>query len=91
MCHHYCDVSVCSNVDRSYIILNIATGYLYGFWDGLCITIIGAAISSMVSFVACRKLAKNYVTSLLSSYDNLKQIIRVLDGALTCIVCGVNS
>ena len=65
----------------SYIVLNIATGYLYGFWDGLCITIIGAAVGGLVSFLACRQLAKGYVTSLLSSYENLKQIIRVLDGA----------
>ena len=62
-------------------MLNIATGYLYGFWDGLCITIIGAAVGGFVSFLACRQLAKGYVTSLLSSYENLKQIIRVLDGA----------
>ena len=61
-------------------MLNIATGYLYGFWDGLFITMFSAATGSFVAFVLCRRLAKSYVTWLLTSYDNLKQIIRVIDG-----------
>ena len=64
-----------------YIVLNIAAGYLYGLVDGVIITSIGASFGGLVAFLACRRLAKNYVLSLLSSYDNLKQIVRVIEGA----------
>ena len=63
-----------------YIVLNIATGYLYGLTLGVVITSVGAGIGSLVALVACRKLARHYVQSLLSSYENLKQIVRVIEG-----------
>jgi len=63
-----------------YIILNLGAGYIYGLLGGCAVTILGANIGSFVSFNICRVLAKDVVTRTLSTYENLKQVVRVIEG-----------
>ncbi len=63
-----------------YIILNLGAGYIYGFFPGLLLTILGANLGALVSFFVCRRLWKDYVLEKLSTYDNLKQVVRVIEG-----------
>jgi uncharacterized membrane protein YdjX (TVP38/TMEM64 family) len=63
-----------------YLILNLGAGYLYGLVGGVVVTCIGAAVGAYVSFIVCRVLWKDWVMSTLSSYENLKQIVRVIEG-----------
>lgn len=63
-----------------YIILNLGAGYIYGFVGGSIVTTIGANVGALVSFVVCRRLWKDYVLQKLSSYENLRQIVRVIEG-----------
>lgn len=63
-----------------YMVLNLGAGYLYGMWLGLLVTIIGASLGALVAFVVCRFLWKDYVTKKISQYENLQQIVRVIQG-----------
>ncbi len=63
-----------------YIILNLGAGYIYGFVVGSAITSVGANLGALVSFLVCRLLWKDYVIRKLSSYENLRQIVRVIEG-----------
>eukprot|EP00052_Salpingoeca_macrocollata_P007431 m.59849 g.59849 ORF g.59849 m.59849 type:complete len:401 (-) comp16036_c0_seq1:81-1283(-) len=63
-----------------YLLLNMGAGYIYGMYLGVLVTACGAAVGSFISFLVCRLLWKDWVTSKLSSYENLKQIIRVIEG-----------
>eukprot|EP00054_Salpingoeca_dolichothecata_P001502 m.19460 g.19460 ORF g.19460 m.19460 type:complete len:450 (-) comp12242_c0_seq1:53-1402(-) len=63
-----------------YIILNLGAGYIYGLWRGLLITSAGASVGALLSFIVCRRLFKGYVLSTLGTYENFKQILRVLEG-----------
>eukprot|EP00053_Salpingoeca_punica_P019919 m.204638 g.204638 ORF g.204638 m.204638 type:complete len:443 (-) comp17748_c0_seq3:1949-3277(-) len=63
-----------------YLILNLGAGYLYGLVGGVVVTSVGAAAGSYIAFLVCRLLWKDWVMSILSSYENLKQIVRVIEG-----------
>lgn len=63
-----------------YIILNLGAGYIYGLAMGSVVTAVGANVGALVSFVVCRRLWKEYVLQKLSAYENLKQIVRVIEG-----------
>eukprot|EP00047_Mylnosiga_fluctuans_P016865 m.56998 g.56998 ORF g.56998 m.56998 type:complete len:382 (-) comp6806_c0_seq2:361-1506(-) len=63
-----------------YIIINLGAGYIYGLFYGTLVTIVGANIGALVSFVICRRLWRDYVLEKLSTYDNLKQVVRVIEG-----------
>lgn len=63
-----------------YIILNLGAGYIYGLVGGTIVTSIGANIGALVSFLVCRQLWKEWVLQKLSTYDNLRQIVRVIEG-----------
>lgn len=63
-----------------YIILNLGAGYLYGLFWGSVVTIVGANLGGIVAFMLMRKMAKDYVLKQLASYDNFRQIIRVIEG-----------
>ena len=63
-----------------YIILNLGAGYIYGMVMGSMVTAVGANIGALVSFIICRRLWKDYVLQKLSAYENLKQIVRVIEG-----------
>ncbi len=63
-----------------YIILNVGAGYIYGFVAGTAITSLGGNIGALVSFVICRRVWKDHVLQMLSNYENLKQIVRVIEG-----------
>eukprot|EP00050_Salpingoeca_kvevrii_P009888 m.5351 g.5351 ORF g.5351 m.5351 type:complete len:483 (+) comp2504_c0_seq1:294-1742(+) len=63
-----------------YLILNLGAGYLYGVWTGTLVVAVGAAVGSLASFAVCRKMFKNYVLQTLSSYENFRQILRVIEG-----------
>lgn len=63
-----------------YIILNLGAGYIYGLVGGSIVTAIGANLGALVSFLVCRAMWKEYVMRKLSTYDNLRQIVRVIEG-----------
>ena len=63
-----------------YLVLNIGAGYLYGFQLGSIVTSLSSTIGCVVSFRLCRLLWKDYVNRTLSSYDNLLQLVRVIEG-----------
>ena len=63
-----------------YIVLNLGAGYLYGLYVGVVITSLGAAVGSWVSFIICRVLWQDWVMTKLGAYENLKQIVKVIEG-----------
>jgi uncharacterized membrane protein YdjX (TVP38/TMEM64 family) len=63
-----------------YMVLNLGAGYLYGMWLGLLVTAIGASLGALVAFVVCRFLWRDYVTKKIGQYENLQQIVRVIEG-----------
>eukprot|EP00048_Salpingoeca_helianthica_P011271 m.161663 g.161663 ORF g.161663 m.161663 type:complete len:375 (+) comp15198_c4_seq1:4111-5235(+) len=63
-----------------YIILNLGAGYIYGLVAGTLITSIGANIGALVSFLVCRQMWREWVLQKLSSYENMRQIVRVIEG-----------
>eukprot|EP00048_Salpingoeca_helianthica_P016642 m.233434 g.233434 ORF g.233434 m.233434 type:complete len:341 (+) comp19135_c0_seq1:147-1169(+) len=63
-----------------YMVLNLGAGYLYGMWLGLLVTAVGASLGALVAFLICRFLWKDYVTQKISHYENLQQIVRVIEG-----------
>eukprot|EP00050_Salpingoeca_kvevrii_P007702 m.297970 g.297970 ORF g.297970 m.297970 type:complete len:460 (+) comp13750_c0_seq1:384-1763(+) len=63
-----------------YIVLNLGAGYLFGMKTGLLVASLGATTGSMVAFVLCRRFFKEYIQSTLHSYENFRQILRVIEG-----------
>lgn len=63
-----------------YIILNFAAGYLYGLWVGVLLTSLSATFGALVSFVLCRRFFVGYIANTISTYENFKQIVRVIEG-----------
>lgn len=63
-----------------YIVLNFASGYLYGFWAGLLVTVLGATAGALLALVVSRVLWKDYVARKISSFSNVQQLLRVLEG-----------
>jgi uncharacterized membrane protein YdjX (TVP38/TMEM64 family) len=63
-----------------YIVLNIGSGYLYGVFVGVVVTSIGSNIGALISFIVCRLLWKDYVTKKISGFENLQQIVAVIEG-----------
>ena len=63
-----------------YIVLNVAAGYLYGLWRGVALTACSATFGALVSFVLCRRFFVEYIANTISSYENFKQIVRVIEG-----------
>lgn len=63
-----------------YIVLNLASGYLYGFWEGFLITSFGASLGAIISLLVCRLFLTDYVARKLSGHANFQQILRVIEG-----------
>ncbi|EDO37035.1 predicted protein [Nematostella vectensis] len=61
-----------------YIILNVAAGYLYGFFYGLVVVFVSATCGVTTAFIVCRRFMKDWVRSILES-DSLKAIVRVVE------------
>ena len=62
-----------------YLLLNMACGYLYGFWTGF-LTVIGCvAFGVPVAVLVCRRWLRSYVQARLNS-DQLKAVMRVVEG-----------
>ena len=63
-----------------YIVLNFAAGYLYGVLTGVLVTSLGALLGAVISFAACRRLGKEWVTAYTSRFQQARALIRVLEG-----------
>ena len=61
-----------------YIILNMAAGYLYGFFAGLLTVTISVLFGVTVSVIICRYFLRSFVHSKLQS-SHLKAIIQVIE------------
>ena len=66
-----------------YLILNIAAGYMYGFWLGMLIIFISVTIGSVVAFVLIRKCLPGCIERLLSDGDDaalINPMLRIIEG-----------
>lgn len=61
-----------------YIVLNVASGYLYGFLIGLVTVNVSVLVGVCISLLVCRKFISGFVTSKLQS-EHLKAIIKVVE------------
>lgn len=62
-----------------YIILNVAAGYLYGFFTGLLVVIVSVFVGICFSFEICRLCLRDFVQKRLES-ENLLAVVRVVEG-----------
>ncbi|XP_065190295.1 transmembrane protein 64-like [Sycon ciliatum] len=63
-----------------YLLLNIASGYLYGFVGGVLAASTCAGVGVLVSLSACRRWFRDTVHESLEQ-SHLKALIRVMDGS----------
>ncbi|XP_065676728.1 transmembrane protein 64-like [Hydra vulgaris] len=61
-----------------YILLNVAAGYLYGFFIGLATVTVSVLIGVTTSLIICRLFIRGFLKSKLES-EHLKAIIRVVE------------
>ena len=62
-------------------ILNIAAGYLYGFWWGQLIVSVSATIGFSVAFPLCRLCMKDWIDrNLVQTSEVAKALVRVVEG-----------
>lgn len=62
-----------------YIILNVAAGYIYGFFTGMLVVIVSVFVGIFVSFETCRLCLRDFVQTRLES-ENLLAVVRVVEG-----------
>lgn len=62
-----------------YIVLNVAAGYIYGFFLGLLIVIVSVFIGVFFSFEICRLCLRDFVQKRLES-ESLLAVVRVVEG-----------
>ena len=70
---------VCFPMTFGYFPLNVACGYLYGFWAGAALVIGCVTAGVVISLIVCRKWLRNFVQARLDS-DHLRAVMRVIDG-----------
>ena len=68
-----------------YLILNIAAGYMYGFWLGMLIIFISVTTGSILAFIIIRKCLAGWIQKYLDSGENddtgsLMAIRRIIEG-----------
>ena len=61
-----------------YILLNVAAGYLYGFFIGLATVTVSVLVGVTTSLIICRIFIRDFLQSQLES-EHLKAIIRVVE------------
>ena len=64
-----------------YFMLNIATGYLFGFVNGMLVTVSTAAVGIWVAHIFIRTLLKDFVLRKLITSDYTKAVLNVLSGS----------
>lgn len=62
-----------------YIILNVAAGYIYGFFLGLFVVVVSVFIGIFFAFEICRLCLRDFVQKRLES-ENLLAVVRVVEG-----------
>ena len=62
-----------------YILLNLACGYLYGFWAGLATVVLCVMVGVFVAVLVSRRCFRNSMHARFDS-DHLKAIMRVVEG-----------
>lgn len=66
-----------------YLVLNIAAGYMYGFWVGMLVVFISVVTGSIISFLVSRQFLNGFIQGMLDSDDNvaLKTTVKIIDGS----------
>ena len=63
-----------------YIILNMMSGYLYGFVRGQITVSVSVAVGFSVSFLVCRSWMRDYARSVIMSSNALQALMKVVEG-----------
>ena len=67
-----------------YVFLNLAAGYLYGFWIGLLVVIFAVTIGLAISYLVCKRYFSNCVMTILknrSNFEQIEAILQVINGS----------
>ncbi|NWS42314.1 TMM64 protein, partial [Probosciger aterrimus] len=63
-----------------YILLNVAASYLYGFWLGMGLMVLGVLVGTFVAHVACKRLLAHWARARIQGSETLSAIVRVVEG-----------
>lgn len=63
-----------------YLILNVAAGYVYGFWWGMLVVILSVAMGFTISFFVCRTFLRDTINRQIKSSKLATAFVRIVEG-----------
>lgn len=63
-----------------YLILNVAAGYVYGFWWGMLVVILSVAMGFTISFFVCRTFLRDTINQQIKSSKLATAFVRIVEG-----------
>lgn len=63
-----------------YLVLNVAAGYLYGFWWGMLVVIVSVAFGFSIAFHVCRLCFGDWVMDYVRASKVATALVRIVEG-----------
>lgn len=63
-----------------YLVLNVAAGYLYGFWWGILVVMVSVLIGFSIAFHVCRLFFRDWVMDYVRPSKVATALVRIVEG-----------
>ena len=67
-------------VALGYLVLNVAAGYLYGFWWGMLVVVVSVTLGFSVAFHVCRLFLRDWVMDYVRPSKVATALVRIVEG-----------
>ena len=67
-------------VALGYLVLNVAAGYLYGFWWGMLVVVVSVMLGFSVAFHVCRLFLRDWIMDYVRSSKVATALVRIVEG-----------
>lgn len=67
-------------VALGYLVLNVAAGYLYGFWWGMLVVVVSVMLGFSVAFHVCRLFLRDWIMDYVRASKVATAFVRIVEG-----------